>query len=230
MAFRSSWCMVLIALIVFASMAAPAGATPLLFTDQTAWQAASTGLVSVDFEGYAGYNTSGYFNTAAGFSGRGGLQIIGLTPPDSYYLFTQDPSTSTNYSWGTGDVLMGPNIGWGNGYIQANLPAGGVTSVGSNVMTHTPFAAAVTVSLSTGDTFVVDTFNNPTPAFVGFTSEVPITYIRFTPATGYSLIDNFSYGSSSTPVGETPEAETLILGGTGLLGLGLARRLRKFVP
>lgn len=91
-------------------------------------------------------------------------------------------------------------------------------------MTHTPFAQPVVVSLSTGESFTVDTYANPTRGFVGFTSAVPLTSIRFTPEDGYSLIDNFSYGSA--PGGEVTEVDPLILGTSGLLTLWIARRLR----
>ncbi len=34
------------------------------------------------------------------------------------------------------DVLMRPNAAWGGGYIQVNMPSGGVTSFSTNITTH----------------------------------------------------------------------------------------------
>jgi hypothetical protein len=223
--YRNKVWFLLIALIVTTSMAVPAGASALLFTDRATWEAATTGIFTLDFEGTARPGAPVNYS-AAGYT-AGGVQIIGLTPPDSYYLYD-----SADHDWGSGDLLLGPYSGWGGGYIQANFTAGGVTSVGSDIMTHTPEAASFVISLSTGETFTVATSSKPSRAFVGFTSDVPITSIQFTPSSGWPMIDNFSYGLSSgppdPPPGETPEADTIIFGGTGLLGLWLARRMRKW--
>lgn len=221
---RSNLLLVLIVPIVIVTMAVPAGATALLYTDRAGWEAATMGLFTIDFEGLATPASPGYYNTPAGLT-LSGVNFIGLTPPDSYYLFVEDPGGSPNYNWASGDLLMGP--GWGNeGHIEANLPAG-VTSVAADLMTHTPFAATVVVSLSTGETFTIPTQSNPNRTFVGFTSSVPISYIRFTPQAGFPMIDNFSYGTSGQ-ITETPEIETLILATTGLLGFLLARWLRRW--
>jgi hypothetical protein len=217
---------VMIALIVLASMAAPAGATSILYTDRTTWEAATSGLVTITFEGLATSSTPGNYSTSSGLT-LNGVQFTALTPPDSFFLYTEDALGSSNYQWNSGDLLMGPNAGWGGGYILATLPSGGVQSVGTDLMTHTPFGASVTVTLSTGEEFTINTFSNPTRAFAGFTSDTPITWIQFTPGSGFSLIDNFSYGSApADPVGETPEAETAVLAGAGLLSLFVARRLK----
>ena len=215
--------LILIVLIVCAFLAAPAGATSVLYTDRITWEAATSGIFTIDFEGLATAAIPGNYSTAGGYT-MGGLQFIGLTPPGSYYLYAQDPAGSQNYTWGSGDVLMGPNAAWGGGYIQVNMPSGGVTSFGTNIMTHTPFAAQIVGTLSTGDTRTVNTFSNPNPAFVGFTSDAPITFVRLAPVNGAPMIDNFSYGAAAQ---ETPEADSLILGGVGLLGILLGRRVRR---
>jgi hypothetical protein len=223
---RRKFYFVLIVMITSALMTVPASATALLYTDRVAWEAATSGLFTIDFEGLATPGVPSNHSTAGGLT-IGGVQFIGLTPPSSYYLYGQDPATSPNFSWNSGDVLIGPNAAWGGGYIEVNLPAGGVTSVGTDLMTHTPFAQPVVVSLSTGESFTVGTYGNPTRAFVGFTSDVPLTSIRFTPENGYSIIDNFSDGSA--PGAEVSEANPLVLGATGLLSLWIARRLRRRV-
>ena len=233
--FRIKFWFALIVPIVIASMAVPAGASALLYTDRVAWESATSGIFNIDFEGLASSGVPGDYSDAVGLS-IDVVQFTGLTPPDNYYLYAQDPATSSNYAWNSGDLLLGPDAGWGGGYIQANFTNGGVTSLGSDVMTHSPTAASFTVLLSTGETFTVVTYDRPNRGFVGFTSDTPITSIRFTPASGWPMIDNFSYGSApltpdppDPPPGETPEADTIILGGTGLLGLWLARRMRRWV-
>lgn len=218
-----------IVLIIAASTAVPAYATSILYTDRAAWEAASTGLVTISFEGLASSGIPGNFSTAQGLT-LSSVQFFGLTPPSSYYLLVVDPAQSTEHNWQSGDILEGPKAEWASatGYIQANLPAG-VTAVGSDIMTRTPDQGALLVSISTGESFLLATFSRPNRAFVGITSDEPITYIRFQPSSGYALMDNFSLGSASAPEAETPEADTMILGATGLLGLLLARRLRRWV-
>jgi len=217
-----------IVLIMFASMTVPAGATALLYTDRAGWEAATSGLTTISFEGFATPSVPGNFMNAAGLT-LNGVNFVGLTPPASYYLFTQDPGAATYFSWGSGDVLLGPTAAWGDGYIQANLPAG-TTSVGADLMTHTPYTASIVIRLSTDETFIVETRNYPERAFVGFTSNVPISHIQFNPDAGYQMIDNFSYGTvtSQDPPVETLELVTILLGGTGLLFLVFAKGLRRF--
>jgi len=211
----------LIAVIVFASMAVPAGATSILITDRDAWTSASSSVTTIDFEGLATPAVPGNYSNASGLF-LGGVQFIGLTPPDSFYLYAEDPAAATNYNWNSGDVLMGPSAAWGAGYLQVNLPAG-ATAVGADLMSHTPFADTFTVSLSTGETFTVATSSRPQRAFAGFISDTPLTSVRFRPYTGVPMVDNFSWGSAAAT--ETPEIVTMLMGGSGLLLLLLARLL-----
>jgi hypothetical protein len=221
MIHRNNLHAVMIALIVLASMAVPAGATSMLYTDRTTWETATTGLVTITFEGLATPSIPGNYSTASGLT-LNGVQFTALTPPNNYYLYAEDALGSANYQWNSGDLLMGPNVAWGGGYLLATLPSGGVQSVGTDLMTHTPFGASVVVTLSTGEQFTINTSSNPTRTFAGFTSDTPITSMQFKPNNGFSLIDNFSYGS----VGETPEVDTALLAGAGLLSLLVARRLK----
>jgi hypothetical protein len=212
--------------IVSVFTAVPACATTILYTNRLAWEAASTGLATIDFEGPATPGNPISDSTAAGLT-ISGIQFIGVTPPDNYYLFVQDYGAT----WGSGDLLEGPNSIWipaAGAYIEARLPAG-VTAVGADLMSRLPVADTFVVSLSTGESFTVATSANPNRAFVGFTSDVPITSIRFHPGASYALLDNFSYGSA-VQAAEVPEADTMILGCTGLFGLLIARRLRRWAP
>ena len=155
-----------------------------------------------------------------------------MTPPGSYYLYVVDAGYATRYAWGSGDTLEGPNSAWQSanpGYIQANLPAG-TTAFAAYVMTHNGAAntaGSVTVSIqATGDTASVST-STSARTFIGVVSDAPVVSARFQPtsASTFILLDDFSAGEAAEP---TPESETLFLGGSGLLGLWIARRLRRW--
>ncbi len=207
-----------LALTIVAWAAAPAAASPILFTDRLAWQnhlASLTALIT--FEGLASPGVPGNYSTAAGLT-LSGVQFLG-PKTDGYFLYTQDPGTASYLNWNSGDLLMGGHASWGAS-MRVNLPAG-VTAVGTDVMTHTPFAAPVVLALSTGDSFVITTLSHPNRQFVGVISGVPINWIQLTPQNGYVLADNFAYGVA------TPESDTLILAAAGLFGLWVARKLRR---
>lgn len=206
--------------LTMAAAVVPAGASPILFTDRIAWLAALENLtVTVTFEGLASPGVPGNYSTASGLT-LSGVQFIGPTS-GGYFLYTQDPATAPYLNWNSGDLLMGGHASWGAS-IRVNLPAG-VTAVGTDVMTHTPFAAPVLLSLSTGHSFVITTLSHPTRAFAGVVSPAPISWIQLAPQSSYVLVDNFAYGNAMA----TSESDTLILAGTGLLGLWLARRRRR---
>jgi hypothetical protein len=75
-------------------------------------------------------------------------------------------------------------------------------------------------------------YPSPQRAFFGFTSDTPITQLILglpSSASGVDpLIDNFSYGTATSAPSQTPEACTLLLIGSGLVGMRFfRRRLRK---
>ena len=209
----------LIAIIALALLAVPAGATVVVKNTRADWEALTSGIFTIDFEGLATPSVPGNYSTAGGLT-LNGVNFVGDNLDGSYYLQAYDSATGGSYNWGSGDYLLGS--GWWTNYIQATLPAGGVTAVAADLMTVLS-GHDVAVSLSTGDTYTVNTFANPTHAFIGFTSDVPITWVRFSAAGSYTAMDNFSFGSMATP-----EPDALILAATGLAGLWLARRLRRF--
>ena len=222
----------LIAPIVCASLAVPADASIMTYSDPAVWAAlVMPGFSTVNFEGLASAGVPGNFSDSSGLT-LSGIQFIGLTPPGSYYLLVQDAATATKYAWGSGDTLEGPNSAWqpaNPGYIQANLPAG-TTAFAAYVMTHNASAktpGSVTVSIpATGDTAPIST-SASARTFIGVVSDAPILSARFQPtsASTYLLLDDFSAGQAAEP---TPESETLFLGGSGLLGLWIARCLRRW--
>ncbi len=209
----------LIAIIALALLAVPAGATVTVQNTIADWQALTTGFFTtlVDFEGLATTGVSPTYNTADGLT-LSGIKFVGDNLDGSYYLQAYDSSEGGLYNWGSGDYIVGG--GWGPKYLQVTLPAG-ITAVATDVMTSLP-GHLVTVTLSTGEWYTVGTSANPTRTFTGFVSDTPVEWVRFSAADSRPAIDNFTTAFTSTP-----EPDALFLAGAGLIGLWLARRLRR---
>ena len=168
-----------------------------MFTDRGAWTQACNGLANIDFEGIAPLGGYTLF-------GREGLTIAGITfvghASSSYVLWVVDPAFyPAYYDWGSGAVLLGssPESGPANICVDLNR---GFTCVGTDVMSfNSPSAGygdTIAVALSTGETFSVTTCHYPNRAFIGFTSDVPITSMSFSPTGTQSWpeLDNFAFG------------------------------------
>jgi TolB protein len=118
-----------------------------------------------------------------------------------------------------------PVLGWaapnrpGNASLDVTLPAG-TTAVGCDLWTQQPYAGTVEVTAATADgrehTVVVNTFNRPAAAFVGFVSEAEIVGISFRPPRSQAglLLDNFTYGRRAEGRVVRPTAAAASQGGT----------------
>jgi hypothetical protein len=91
-------------------------------------------------------------------------------------------------------------------------------------MSFHSYASPFTITLSTGETFNLDSLYYPDRQFVGFTSDTDITSISFNATGGYLMLDNFRFGSAAVATASVPEPFTVI--GT-LVGGTAALRMRK---
>jgi hypothetical protein len=189
-----------------------AQAAVVQFTDLTSFETNATGLTNIYFEGLApagsftNYGTTGLTTSGVSFTGSGN------------YLFVVDPAYSPGlYDWDSGAVLLGDNLGT----ITATLPSG-VT--GSDFMSILDYASSFVITLSTGETFNLNSLDYPYRQFVGFTSDTAIASISFQATAGYTELDNFRFGTAAVAAKSVPEPFTVI--GT-LVGGTTALRMRK---
>ena len=186
------------------------------------------------------------------------LRFVGVDlGPNGYYTNINNYPGDVS-DWNTGAVLRGPSVGSGssNVHLHIDLPTA-VTAVSLNLMTWQYAswgnASGDDVAVSVNGTPVgtvstkIWTYSsaNPTPGslyalptWYGITSDTPINYIDLSTA-GTLLIDNFSFGdllSGGTgdppppDTGETPEATTLIMIGTGLLSMRYMKKRNGATP
>jgi EamA domain-containing membrane protein RarD len=217
--------------LVLALVAAPSFGATVTYSDNTSWTAATSNQTSISFSGLAPTGSFTDYGTSTGLVSSG-VTFLGYLSPTAYMLAVVDSMfASPYYNFGSGGSLRGPVNDRASTsaflpYIQVNLPAS-VTGFAVDLMTISPNALPFTITLADGETFTVNTGNRPNTAFFGLTTTSAIAYIDFALPTSsinggtYALLKDFQYSTSSsqsqgTP-GQTPEAATLIMIGTGLV-------------
>lgn len=189
---------------------APASATTITtYSTLASWQAMTSGATFMDFEN----------GSLAQFSGLGGGTAIAI----------QD---TNQYSWmnfGTNKAaFINLNSPTTMPYIRI-APSSSVTAFALNIFSANPNALTFSVSVNSGTPFTVSTnaIGNP-PGFIGVTSDTPITSIDLmlqnvaSNSGAYEFVDNFRTAQAD----QTPEVATLLLIGSGLVGMMAIRKRR----
>lgn len=223
------------AVIALLIASAASAATITTYSTQSAFSNASTAVTTVDFTTTAlGNNT-----TPEGLA-FGSTSVVGYDQnpgcpacPISNFLSVVDSTIGpAHYPWGT-RAVKGPNGSLTNSYLQINFI--GVTAIALNLATFWE-GKDVRITLSTGESYIVNTSAILPATFWGFTSDVAQTYVRIATVesggflNGSPLLLDYQYGSVAAeepPPAETPEAMTFVLIASGLFFL---RGLKRFGP
>jgi hypothetical protein len=231
----------LIALLGLANAAAPLYSTTIEYSTRSSWQAAVSNVVTTTFDVAVGSYTppapDGFVLAFGGITFNGvTFQGFNNTAEYSLQIVTPGPS-STYYNWGTGGAIMRGDVYQGAlAHLHMALP-NAVTAWGTDLMLGSTPGGTYKIQVNGNAvcpslTCQAPTFAFPNAAFFGMTSNTPFTTVDlFYPINTYAAIDNFSTGTASTqapPTGETPEAATLVLCATGLIGIAKLRKLRLF--
>lgn len=219
-------------------VSAAQGASITFLDTRSAFNAATSGSTTLNFEGIVptnaaqnfvnpGLTTSGvnFFTSGTGPFGTGFVTVYGAG-----LAAMQSPVLNT----GTGAILVwGPPNQPGTVFLNAVLPPG-TTAVGADFWAQQPFVAAVDITVvasdATSQVFTINTVNRPTASFAGFTSDVAITSVLFRTPLGQTglVVDNFSFGQALTseppPTPQVPEPVTALLLLTGLGGIAAIKR------
>ena len=205
------------ACILLAGLASgsPVAAASTAYTDLASFTAATTGpLTTADFEEVWGTSWTSQFS---GYTEAG----VSFAYSGTAYLYIGDHASllasSNLYAPAGSDFMLGHG-GPGN-EVVATLPAG-VTAVGIDLgVGETTTASSLTVTLGTGEVFVLAAPPQYSYQFFGVTSDVEIGSISWSDsAASRTIADNLVYGTA------VPEPSTALL---MLLGIGVAARVRK---
>jgi len=238
--FRNFRVLILLALTTLAWNVTPAYSVTLTsYTDVGSFDAATSGNTTISLTGL-----DGSYGTFQGLSAANGLsdpnvQFIGISG-GGYGLAVINTS---GFGWtGTGDALVQTEYPGNTYYIQVKFSTP-VTAFGTNLFTSNPNAVSFSVTLYGASStqlaapFTAATNPQPTPAFWGVTSDTLISYADFAlqgPSSGgtNAFLDNFTYGTADqSPPPETPEAATMLLIGSGLVGLAiLGKKMKPVQP
>jgi hypothetical protein len=205
----------LLSLFALAVMVTPAYSTSITtYSDSPSWLAATSGVTTDTFTGYAPSNS---YTIYSGGIFQNGVEFIGLSGGTTLVGDTSGgPFSWANY--GTGDA----GFVSGSGGVSITLPSP-VTAFGINLFTSPAGSAYTVTTLATP--FTVPTVSSPPPTFFGITSDTAFSSVTLQVPSGttYAIFDNFQFGAAQT----VPEAGTFLLIGTGLLAFAIFRYKRR---
>jgi hypothetical protein len=195
----------------------PGSATTITqYNDFASWQAATlSGFQLIDFQS----STTGTFSSVS----FPGVQFSGIGGPSNTIMIMD----TTFLGWNSGKAAF---INTNQSQTMNIILAPAVTAFAFNVFSASPHGQTFTISVN-GTPYVVPTNDLPnSPTFFGITSDSPITALSVALATAspsaYILVDNVSFGTAQ--ISQTPEAATLLLIGSGLVGMmALRKRIMK---
>jgi hypothetical protein len=207
--------------LVFQSSATTGAAATQMLVDRNVFLNATAGIQKIDFEGIHSPLCVTPFNTAQGLM-LNGVQFVseilytGDTDP-FHSLSVVEQCNDPNFDWGSGSILFGfiPEVRFGDGSIIINLPAG-VTAFGTDFMQENTAAGIAPhnyiVTLSSGEIFSVTPRSYPNRAFVGFLSEVPISFLRIGDDRGSNPFEGNTLYLDEVVFGQVvPEPESIVL-------------------
>jgi hypothetical protein len=208
------------ALVVVLGAGSSAYADTVFFSNRTAWElAVGSGITTETFQSYPWGNGGG--NNLGVSTTLGSIRY----DVDDGYIFGNDSAAITYDD----AYLTGQYLEWQNhvpNALHVTLPVR-TTAVGFDYGQFYGTIQPFLVSLGNGDAIALRTQAHRY-AFFGAVSTDPLTRFTLT-SPDYPLIDNLSYGGSTSPV---PESGTFLLFATGAAAIGLlaSRRRQRGVP
>lgn len=207
-----------LALVAFIA-AGPASATVMVYTSQADFDAAASTATTFGFDAGQSIAAGGSPNFQPNPVSFHGLSFkSNVTPADTVTGGQPEViliSAADTPTYGQ-DFLSYQNEKVG---ILSEIDSAGTSAIGFSYGDYV-FAGPSTITLSTGDSFVITPSN--TPAFIGFTSTAPITSVMIDSPGGY----DFDLISVST-VAAVPEPAMWALMLVGFGGIGATLRTRR---
>jgi hypothetical protein len=199
-----------------------AQAVTVQFNDLASFTAATT-TQNIDFEGTAGAGGVTFYPSGLAINGVTFTALSGFGTP--FDVFAVDPAILPGENFGSGT-----NIRSCSGCEIVATLSSGITAVGGDFAGLVDISVPFTITLSTGETFNLNSPNSFSFNFAGFTSDTAISSISFKGLGdsnsyygGTTRLDNFRFGTANAAA-SVPEPFTVI--GT-LVGGTTALRMRK---
>ena len=193
--------------VVLLLIGGSANAAIVTYNDRGTFEGALSSFSVESFEGIAGENA--VVSTTSGFTFG---DVTYSSQGSGTYIAVVDPGVSSfYYERGTGAVIHSQQDGW----MHMLVPSG-VNAIGADFSTIYKGIGDLAIEFSTGESLLIA--NGDPWTFAGFISDQEIEWVRFGNFAGdYPLMDNFTYGATSSVV-PIPAAAYLFASGLGLLG------------